>query len=90
MNQHLNIKIFGRVQDVGFRWAARKKALKLGILGFVKNQPDGSLYIEAEGGQQELEEFVAWCKKGPMLAKVANLEAAEGALKSFTSFEVSI
>ena len=48
---HKNIVIQGWVQGVGFRYAARKMAFQYGINGFVRNLPDGSVYIEAEGSE---------------------------------------
>lgn len=60
------IKVTGYVQGVGFRWSALKEARSLGITGFVKNLPDGSVYIEAEGLLEQLNAFVEWCKAGPV------------------------
>ena len=74
MTKHLIIKIFGRVQGVGFRYAAREKAAKWGIAGTVRNEPDGSVYAEMEGEEEALRKFLAWCRKGPWLAKVERVE----------------
>jgi len=49
MKKHVNITVKGRVQGVGFRYSAMEAAEELGIKGFVRNMPDGSVYIEAEG-----------------------------------------
>ena len=70
----MNIKIFGEVQGVGFRDVAYWKARKSEIAGFIMNEPDGSVYIEAEGDEDELENFVAWCRKGPCPARVERVE----------------
>lgn len=59
------IRVRGLVQGVGFRWSAAWEARKLGITGFVKNMPDGSVYIEAEGSGSSLGEFLDWCRRGP-------------------------
>jgi acylphosphatase len=67
------ISISGRVQGVGFRWNAANEARHLGINGFIKNLPDGSVYIEAEGSTSQLKEFVEWCKKGPAHGSVENV-----------------
>jgi acylphosphatase len=72
--KHVNIKIYGEVQGVGFRDAAYWKARKLHVGGFVMNEPDGSVYIEAEGDDDELKEFLVWCEKGPFGAKVGKIE----------------
>ncbi|MCX6765750.1 MAG: acylphosphatase [Candidatus Moranbacteria bacterium] len=71
---HLRIKIYGRVQGVFFRHSAREKAEELGISGFARNEPDGTVYIEAEGGKVKLEKFLEWCRKGPPLARVEKVD----------------
>ena len=86
--QHRNITLSGKVQGVGFRWATLKEAQKLSIVGFVRNQSDGSLYIEAEGNLPNLENFISWCRKGPLWAKVASVEISDGEVKVFSSFEI--
>jgi len=59
------IRVTGRVQGVGFRWSAVREAGRRSITGLVKNCPDGSVYLEAEGESEQLDEFVEWCRKGP-------------------------
>lgn len=59
------IHVNGYVQGVGFRWRTVREASALGIKGFVRNMPDGSVYIEAEGSARQLRTFVDWCRKGP-------------------------
>jgi acylphosphatase len=69
------IKIFGRVQGVFFRRSAKKKAEEFGIVGFIHNESDDdSVYLEAQGEEENLKKFIEWCRKGPPLAKVQNLE----------------
>jgi acylphosphatase len=87
--KNLIIKIYGDVQGVGFRDAAYWTARKMHVAGFVMNEPDGSIYIEAEGEEGDLKEFLAWCKKGPVTAKVSKVEAAwAGAHGKFTGFRI--
>jgi acylphosphatase len=69
------IHVRGRVQGVGFRWSAVREARKNGITGFVKNQSDGSVYIEAEGSRAQLKAFVEWCKDGPGIGHVESVTA---------------
>lgn len=89
MLKHLNIKIYGRVQMVLFRDSAKRKAEKLGLKGFVKNEPDGAVYIEAEGNEEKLKEFLEWCKKGPILAKVEKVDSDfSDKLENFDDFEI--
>ena len=85
---HYNIKVYGRVQGVFFRDETRRTALASGIKGFVKNQPDASVYIEAEGENEQLTEFIKWCKKGPDMARVDNIHIEEGELINFSSFDI--
>lgn len=89
MKKHLNIKVFGQVQGIGFRFSALRQADKLGIKGFVRNEPDDSVYIEAEGEEAALQEFVKWCHKGPYFAKMHDVRVEEGELKNFTDFRIS-
>jgi acylphosphatase len=85
--KHINIAIAGRVQGVGFRNAAKNQARGLGIKGFVKNKAGGTVYIEAEGEEVVLGEFVKWCRLGPAFAQVDEIDVIEGEMKYFTSFE---
>lgn len=86
--KHFNIKISGKVQGVFFRTSAKEQAVKLGITGFVQNEPDGTVYIEAEGKDEDLKEFLAWCKEGPELAEVERVDfEEEPSLKNFSHFE---
>lgn len=71
----VRIIIFGRVQGVFFRKSTKEKADELGVLGWVRNDSDGSVEIMAVGEKEILEKFIKWCKKGPPLAKVENVEA---------------
>lgn len=86
--KHLNIQVYGRVQRVGFRFNTKWKADKLGLVGFVKNEPDGSVHIEIEGPKEILEEFVVWSRKGAMFSKVKRIEKEEGKLKNFKKFKI--
>lgn len=86
--KHLQIRIFGKVQGVFFRASAKEQADALGITGFARNEPDGSLYIEIEGKEESLDRFIAWCKKGPPLARVEFVEIEEGKPKGYSEFKV--
>jgi len=82
------IKVFGRVQGVGFRYYAQKKAMELGISGFVQNRPDGSVYIEAEGNDSAIEQYLLWCEEGPAWARVTNVEKQWVPLQGYLTFEI--
>jgi acylphosphatase len=77
MTKHLNIKITGRVQGVGFRWTLYEKFVELSLAGKAENSPDGSLFVDAEGPEEKLSNLVEWCKVGPTGAKVENVEVSE-------------
>jgi acylphosphatase len=66
--------VYGLVQGVFFRYTTRKVARKLGITGLVKNMPDGSVYIEAEGQEDDLFELLEFAKKGPKHAEVKRVK----------------
>ncbi len=84
----LRLRIFGRVQGVGFRYYTQKKAQELNITGYVRNMPDGSVYIEAEGNPDALEQFVLWCETGPDWARVSNLSKQYSPVMGYTEFEI--
>jgi acylphosphatase len=87
--QHVKIIVYGQVQGVSFRYYAQKAALKLGLAGFVKNRPDGTVYIEVEGDRQVIEKFIAWCRKGSPWAKVEKVEYSFSKnLKGFKGFGI--
>ncbi|MGE5420698.1 MAG: acylphosphatase [Chloroflexota bacterium] len=83
------IHVRGRVQGVGFRWSAANEALRRGITGFVKNLQDGSVYVEAEGEREILEDFVAWCRSGPRFSSVDSVEVNSGPPVGYTGFVIS-
>lgn len=58
------------MQGVFFRVSAKRKADELGLTGYVRNEADGSVYIEAEGPEADLNLFRDWCHRGPSGAKV--------------------
>ena len=70
----IKIKVFGYVQGVFFRYTTRKIARNLGLKGFVKNLPDGTVYIEAEGPRDKLNELLEFSKRGPKHAQVEKVE----------------
>jgi acylphosphatase len=88
MSRHVNITVTGRVQGVGFRYFARSEAFHLGIKGLVRNMPDGSVYIEAEGESDSIDKFIAWCKEGPPHAHIENVSIISGALQYYETFEI--
>lgn len=86
MQKHYKITISGKVQGVCYRANTQAEALKLGLKGFVRNEPNGDVYTEAEGTAGELENFIEWLRKGPDRAVVKNVAVKEGEWKGYGDF----
>ncbi len=67
----------GRVQGVGFRWFAVRQAEALGLVGWVRNQDDGSVEVVAKGPDASLRELEDALRRGPAGARVINLESTQ-------------
>lgn len=87
--KHYNIRVKGRVQGVGFRYSAIRAARSFNLNGFVRNEPDGSVYMEAEGNEVSLELMLDWCRKGPGHARVDQVTHSESGLRGFEDFGVA-
>ena len=74
MKKAVSIKVSGRVQKVAYRHYARLAAQDYKIAGKIENCPDGSVYIEAQGEENNLKDFIDYCKTGPSWARVDNIE----------------
>jgi len=68
------IVVRGRVQGVFFRASAQQEGLRLGLTGEVSNLPDGSVEAIVEGSKRAVEDFVAWCRRGPPSAEVEDVQ----------------
>ena len=88
MNQQLRFSISGRVQGVGFRAATRRRARQLDLIGWVKNEPDGTVTVVAEGPEEKLNQLKSWLEEGPPLAKVASLETREAESENLSDFQI--
>jgi len=88
MKKALMIIVSGKVQGVGFRYSALKKANELGIKGYIRNKSDGTVYIEIEGEPETLDFFIVWCKNGPSWAQVNDVYYEDIPLSNFVSFEI--
>ncbi len=80
--------VHGRVQGVFFRDSARKVAQGLGLAGWVRNCSDGSVEIQAEGDRKKLEELIEWCRQGPDLAAVSNIDLNWTKAEGLSSFDI--
>lgn len=86
--RRLHAVISGEVQGVFFRASTREKAQELGLTGWVRNLPTGSVEVVAEGDAGALSELLAWCHQGPELAEVSSVvphwSTGTGEFESFT------
>jgi acylphosphatase len=71
------VRLHGRVQGVGFRWWCARTAKGLGVVGDVRNCPDGTVEIRAEGESDALSRFRARLSEGPPMARVDQVEDLE-------------
>ena len=86
--KHYNLIIKGKVQGVFFRASTRDQARRHGVNGIVRNEPDGSVYIECEGDEESVKKFIAWCRQGPPAALVEEVEIEEGESRNYESFRI--
>lgn len=70
----LHVLVRGRVQGVGFRWFVREQARELRLAGWVRNRPDGTVEVAAEGTSAALAQFRAALTDGPAGASVAAVD----------------
>jgi len=70
----IEVYVEGTVQGVGFRYFTQRIAKEIGVRGFVKNLPDGRVYIVAEGEKEQLDKFLSYVKKGPSMSVVRKVE----------------
>lgn len=87
--ERLSARITGRVQGVGFRNFTRTRAQRLGVTGWVRNERDGSVRLEAEGPREALESLADDVREGPRMARVENVEVDwSEATDEFKAFRV--
>jgi acylphosphatase len=84
----VEVRITGRVQGVSFRAYAAHEAVRLELVGWVRNQPDGSVAAHLEGPDDAVEEMVAWCRSGPPAAVVDRVDLQDVSETGASSFEV--
>jgi acylphosphatase len=88
--KRVRVLVTGKVQGVAFRAHTREAARALGVTGWVRNLPDGSVEAIAEGEPKPLEDFIAWCRKGPRSARVAGVAIEwQDANGEFATFDIT-
>jgi acylphosphatase len=80
--------IRGIVQGVGFRWAARAEAERLGLDGFVRNRPDGSVETVFSGPDAAVAAYTGWLHDGPPSASVSSVELDDTEAEDGRGFEL--
>lgn len=80
--------VSGRVQGVGYRWSCLRAAEQLGVYGWVRNRPDGSVEVVAEGAVGAVEALVEWCRQGPSHAVVSTVGSMEEAAEGLRVFRI--
>jgi acylphosphatase len=78
----------GHVQGVFFRDRTRREAVRLGVTGWVRNCPDGTVEAHLEGSAEAVGELVRWCREGPRHATVYELRISDAAPEGFARFEI--
>jgi acylphosphatase len=85
----VQVRVTGRVQGVAFRWEAQHQALKLGVRGWVRNEPDGSVLAHVEGEPHLVNDMVVWLRQGPPASIVRDCAVRESAPTGAGSFEIT-
>lgn len=85
----MRVVVSGRVQGVFFRATCAARARQLGLAGFVRNLPDGRVEAAFEGGGDDVDAMVEWCRRGPDHARVTSVEVSKETPKGDPSFLVT-
>ena len=83
------VTVTGRVQGVSYRAWARRWAEAHGLVGWIRNEPDGSVSAQIEGPPDAVEEMIEAMRSGPPAARVDRLSALPGAVTEATGFEIT-
>ena len=87
--ERAHLYIHGKVQGVYYRASALDTAIQLGITGWVRNLPNGSVEIVAEGSRKQLNQFIEWCKVGPPGATVSDINVRRDVQdREFSTFKI--
>jgi acylphosphatase len=84
------VVITGSVQGVFFRMETKREADRLGVCGWVRNRPDGSVEAVLEGDTTGVDAMLTWCRQGPPLAAVAHVAVAQEPYRGeFSDFAIT-
>ena len=88
MTKAVSVTVSGRVQGVGYRYHAVAEARRLGVAGWIRNEPDESVAGHFEGDAAAVDALVAWCRLGPSYAAVRNVAVMEARPTGATGFDI--
>ena len=88
MSTAVMVRVTGRVQGVAFRWYAVQEAERLGVAGWVRNEPDGSVAAHVEGDDAAVDAMVAWCRRGPSYASVRDVAVTDAQVSGAHGFDI--
>ena len=84
----VHLWITGKVQGVFFRASAAELAEKLHLNGWIKNAVEGAVEVTVNGSDEAVEQFIAWCRKGPSGARVDDVKITPKPDDGFLGFQV--
>jgi acylphosphatase len=82
------VRVAGRVQGVGFRYLAAQRARSLGVAGWVRNEPDGTVSAAFEGPLELVQSMLDWCRRGPSGSRVDTVRLAWEQPTGASAFEI--
>jgi len=86
--KRVHLLVTGYVQAVGFRFSMRQAAEEIGVAGWVRNRPDGSVEAEVEGDEQQVAALVTWARHGPRWARVEEVRSVPVPPSGALGFEI--
>lgn len=87
--QHKNILLTGEFQNIGFTFQVMKAAEELNICGYAVYQNSNTVKIEAEGKENDISEFVNWCKTGVPEAKISEINTSNDTVQDYYEFIIN-
>lgn len=82
------VQVFGKVQGVFYRASSKNRADDLGLVGWVKNELDGSVWIEVQGEDEHVKKFIQWCRHGSEFADVDEVKTKKIGSIDFKDFKI--
>jgi acylphosphatase len=83
------VRVTGRVQGVGFRYLAQRRARSLGVAGWIRNEPGGGIVAAFEGPRDRVDSMIDWCRHGPSGSRVDRVDVSWRAPRGEASFTIT-